>query len=226
MPHPACPASPVPDSPYTAAMPFPTARFFCCAILAFAAGCSTLRTTDPSRTATEQFLLNEASHRSVEQLAALPLRDRLCYVDSQYTVRGEYTAAEYLYLIGELRARLLEAGARMTDDRTKADCIVEMRVTGVGIDRIDTLIGLPSIALKSGDTGTTASGGGLATPELAIIKRLRQKGFAAIAYVAYWKDSGEIVTSSGPFVGKTSREDFWIFGFGPRTVGDVPPAKD
>jgi hypothetical protein len=208
----------------------PTARnfrcaFIGCAALALSAGCSTLRTTDPSRTATEQFLLNEASRRSVEQLTALPLRDRLCYIDSSYTVRGEYTAAEYLYLIGELRARLLESGARMTDERGKSDCVVEMRVVGVGIDRIDTLIGLPSIALSEA-TGTSTSGASIATPELAIIKRLRQKGFAAIAYVAYWKDSGEIVTSSGPFVGKTEREDFWILGFGPRTVGDVPPAKE
>lgn len=219
----------MPKAPYTAAMPRPpTARFLCCALLALSAGCSTLRTTDPSRTATEQFLLNEASRRSVEQLTALPLRDRLCYIDSAYTVRGEYTAAEYLYLLGELRARLLESGARMTDERQKADCVVEVRVVGVGIDRIDTLIGLPSIAISSvaGNNTQTSSGSGIATPELAIIKRLRQKGFAAIAYVAYWKDSGEIVTSSGPFVGKTEREDFWILGFGPRTVGDVPPAKE
>jgi hypothetical protein len=203
-------------------MPFPSAQIPLLAALGLSVGCSTLRTTDPARTATEQFLLNEASRRSVEQLSALPLRDRLCFVDSSYTVRGEYTAAEYLYLIGELRSRLLETGARLTDDRTKADCIVEMRVVGVGIDRIDTLFGIPGIVLNSG-TGTASAP--ILTPEFAIIKRLSQKGFAAVAYVAYWKDSGEILTSSGPFVGKTSREDFWILGFGPRTVGDIPPAK-
>ena len=37
--------------------------------------------------------------------------------------------------------------------------------------------------------------------------------------------SGELVDSSGPFVGRTLREDWWILGFGPRTIGDIPPAQ-
>jgi len=34
-------------------------------------------------------------------------------------------------------------------------------------------------------------------------------------------------TANGAFdvVGRSQREDFWILGFGPRTVGDIPPAK-
>ena len=193
------------------------------AILA-AAGCSTLRTTDPTRTATEQFLLNEASRRSIEQLSSAPLRDRLVYVDDQYIVRGEYASQELLFVIAELRAKLLEGGARMTSERAKADVVVEARVVGVGIDRLESLFGLPSIAVPQGASGAP-EGVPLLTPELAIVKRLRQNGFASIAYVAYWRDSGEIVTSSGPFVGRSNREDFWILGFGPRTVGDIPPTK-
>ena len=188
-------------------------------------GCSTLRTTDPSRTATEQFLLNEASRRSVEQLSAAPLRDRLVYVDDAYIVRGEYAPAELLFVIAELRSRFLEAGARMTTERSKAEVIVEARVVGVGIDRLESLFGLPSTALPEGMSGGATEGVPLLTPELAIVKRLRQDGFTSVAYVAYWRDSGEIVTSSGPFVGRSQREDFWILGFGPRTVGDIPPAK-
>lgn len=192
-------------------------------VLAAVGGCSTLRTTDPPRTATEQFLLNEASRRSIGQLGATPLRDRLVYVDTTYAIRGEYAPAETLFLIAELRAKLLEAGARMAGEREKADVIVELRIVGVGIDRIETLFGLPSVALNS--TSSVASSVPLLTPELAILKRTRQYGFASIGIVAYWRDSGEIVTSSGPFVGRTSRDDFWILGWGPRTVGDIPPAK-
>jgi hypothetical protein len=195
-----------------------------CLLAAVTAGCSTLRTTDPQRTATEQFLLNEASRRSIEQLAAAPLRDRLVYVDDQYIVRGEYAPAELLFVIAELRAKLLEGGARMTTERAKADVIVEARVVGVGIDRLESLFGLPSIALPSGASGAP-EGVPLLTPELAIVKRLRQDGYASVAYIAYWRDSGEVVTSSGPFVGRSTREDFWILGFGPRTVGDIAPAK-
>jgi hypothetical protein len=196
-------------------------------LVSLLAGCSTLRTTDPARTATEQFLLNEATRRSIDQLAVTPLRDRLIFFDTQFTIRGEYAQSEMLFLVAELRAKLLQAGARVTEERNRADVVVEMRVVGVGIDRLETLFGLPSMAIQG--TGATGGGAGsnlpLLTPELAIVKRLRQNGFASIAYIAYWRDSGEIVTSSGPFVGRTNREDFWLFGFGPRTVGDIPPAQ-
>lgn len=201
--------------------------FFSCMVFPLAlacfplAGCSTLRTTDPPRTATEQFLLNEATRKSIKQLTATPLRDRLVFVDQAYSVRGEYAAPELLFMVAELRAMLLQAGARLTNDRSVADAIVEVRVVGIGIDRLETLFGIPSMALTSDSTANVP----LLTPELAIVKRLRQNGYASIAYVAYWRTSGEIVTNSGPYVGRTEREDFWILGFGPRTVGDVAPTK-
>lgn len=126
-------------------------------------------------------------------------------------------------MVAELRAMLLQAGARLTDLRSDADAIVEVRYGGIGIDRLETLFGIPSMAVPAGNTD--AANVPILTPELAIVKRLRQKGYASVAYVAYWRTSGEIVTSSGPFVGRSEREDFWILGFGPRTVGDIPPAK-
>lgn len=185
-------------------------------------GCSTLRTTDPARTATEQYLVNEAAARSVDQLATTPLRDRLVYVDTTYLIGSEKPEAEQLFLVGQLRTRLLESGARVTADRSAAQVILEVRASAVGVDKLETLFGFPAVAVNSGSAANVP----LLTPELAIVKRLRQKGYASIAYVAYWRDTGEIVTSSGPFLGKTSREDFWIFGFGPRTVGDIPPANE
>ena len=186
-------------------------------------GCSTLRTTDPVRTATEQFLLSEATRRSIQQLTATPLRDRLVFVDPSYALRGEYAPPELLFMVAELRAMLLQAGARLAELRSDADAIVEVRYGGIGIDRLETLFGIPSMAVPAGNTDTANIP--ILTPELAIVKRLRQKGYASVAYVAYWRTSGEIVTSSGPFVGRSEREDFWILGFGPRTVGDIPPAK-
>lgn len=155
-------------------------------------------------------------------MSAAALRDRLVFVDSSYALRGEYAPAELLFMVAEMRSMLLQAGARLTNDRAESEAVVEVRVVGIGIDRLETLFGIPSVALPSGTSGADVP---LLTPELAIVKRLRQKGFASIAYVAYWKNSGEIVTNSGPYVGQTSREDFWILGFGPRTVGDIPPTK-
>ena len=43
--------------------------------------------------------------------------------------------------------------------------------------------------------------------------------------MAYVAKTGELIAASGPFVGRTQREDFWIFGTGPRTLGDIPPVE-
>jgi hypothetical protein len=112
---------------------------------------------------------------------------------------------------------------RLVNKREEAAIVLEVRSGGIGIDRIEYLLGLPSIYLSRdvAQTGTTP----LATPELAIVKSTKQRGFAGVTFVAYWGDTGELVAGSGPFVGQTLREDWWIFGFGPRTIGDIPPAQ-
>jgi hypothetical protein len=194
------------------------------AILLLVGGCSTLRTTDPPRTATEQYLLNEATRRSIDQLMTVSLRDRVVFVDTSYIIGSKYPGDEFLFLAAELRSRLLQGGARMINDRDKAQVVIEVRAVGVGIDRLETIIGIPSVSLPSQATGSTNVP--VLTPEIAIVKTLRQRGYSSVAFVAYWRDTGEIVASSGPFLGKTKREDFWILGFGPRTLGTIPPAKE
>lgn len=193
-------------------------------LLLSAGGCSTLRTTDPPRTATEQYLINEATRRSIDQLMTASLRDRVVFVDTSYIIGSKYPGDEYLFLAAELRSRLLQGGARMANERDKAQVIIEVRAVGASVDKLEMIIGIPSVALPSAATG--GSDVPVLTPEIAILKQLRQKGYSSVAFVAYWRDTGEIVASSGPFLGKTSREDWWILGFGPRTLGTIPPAKE
>lgn len=184
-------------------------------------GCATIRVTDPARTATEQFLMTVATSRAIEQLSANALRDRLVYIDSTYL-----SVAEQQFLLGELRAELLTSGVRLVGTRDGADIVLEVRSAGVGVDRHDYLLGLPSIVLsQGGTTGPNVGGVPLITPEIAIIKNIRQMGYASVAYVAYWAKSGELVASSGPFVGRTLREDYFFFGTGPRTVGNIPTTE-
>ena len=184
-------------------------------------GCATIRVTDPPRTATEQFLMTEASTRAIEQLSSNALRDRLVYVDSTYL-----SVTEQQFLLGELRARLLATGVRLVPSREGAQIVLEVRSGGVGIDRHDYLLGVPSVVLsQGGSTGPSVGGVPLITPEIAIIKNIKQRGFASVAFVAYWANSGELLTSSGPFIGRTLREDYFLFGTGPRTVGNVPTTE-
>lgn len=202
-------------------------RRFSCAwalLLLLAAGCSTVRVTDPPRTATEQFLISGAATQAIAQLSAEALRDRKVFVDPTYLV-----STDQAFVLGEVRSRLLQSGVRLVNTRPDAQVILEVRSGGIGIDRYESLLGVPALVLPS--QAATAAGGGAAaaasniiTPELAILKNTKQYGFASVAFVAYWADTGDLLASSGPYVGRTRRKDFWFFGFGPRTVGDIPPA--
>ncbi len=192
-------------------------------------GCSSVRVTDPPRTATEMLLLNQAVTTAVSQLSASALRDRLVFVDDAYLTphdRNTDTTADYLFLLGEVRAKLLIEGARLVNTREAAQIIVEVRSAAHGIDKQNLLVGLPQIALPgvAGGTGITA-GPLIATPEIALLKNIKQDGIASVAIVAYWADSGELVAASGPFIGRTNRDDWWILGYGPRTSGNIPSAQ-
>lgn len=189
-----------------------------CALPLLLGACtSTIRTTDPSRTATEQFLLSTAATLAVDQLSVEGLRGRAVFVDDQY-----FAASESKFVLGELRNKLFMGGVQLMPYREDAQIVLEVRSGGVGIDRSDYLLGLPSLVVRGGDDGDSAASTPFATPELALLKNINQVGVASVAFIAYWADSGEVVAASGPYIGRTGRDDWWIFGFGPRTVGNIP----
>lgn len=192
-------------------------------LLLLTGGCtSTVRTSDPERTATELFLQSESVTDAVSQLNVAPLRDRIAYVDASYL-----TQTDRSYLLGEVRAHLLTQGVRLVPNRSDAQVIIEVRSGGVGVDRSGTLIGLPPLILPAG--GETSSNTSLltqfATPELSLFKDINQVGYASVAFVAYWNDTGEVLASSGPFVGKRYRTDWWIIFLGHHIEGDVVTAE-
>ena len=189
-------------------------------LLATAGGCTTVRTSDPPRTATEQFLLSTAATMAIEQLSADQLRGRSVFIDSSYL-----SVIDQSYIVGEVRGHLLMAGAKLATQRDQSEAVVEVRSGGSGIDRYEFLLGIPALPL-----GTLATAAGMpsvpvTTPEVALFKNTRQWGFTSIAIVAYWRDSGEVIASSGPFVGRSHREDWWFFGLGPKSISNIPTTK-
>jgi hypothetical protein len=189
----------------------------CAGLAAFLGACASNRVTDPPRTATEQFLLSRAASEAVAQLSFDTLRGRRVYVETQY-----FAASEQAFVLGELRAKLLQSGVQLTRTADESQIILEVRSNGVGIDRDEFLLGLPS--LQAGAVVTAAVGGApLTTPELALLKNRYQLGVAGVSYVAYWRENGDIVAASGPFIGRSVRDDWWFFGAGPRSTGNIAP---
>ncbi len=188
------------------------------------AGCADVRVTSPLRSATEQFLLSQAAEEAIEGFSFDPLFGRYVFVDSTY-----FEPANRDYVLGAFRAELFQAGAQLSKDPENAEIILEIRSGGVGIDQYEKLVGVPSISAPAGSAAVAGADSAalstLISPELAITKNRKQISFASLAYVAYWKDTGEIVASEGPKNGRAYREDWWIFGFGPRTIGNIIPTK-
>src|SRR5204862_3852000 len=134
------------------------------------------------------------------------LRDRKIFVDTSYLVTSAFPTPENLYMVAEVRSKLLLSGVRLVPRREESQIVLEVRSGGIGIDRLEYLLGIPSVYLSNlgnNNVSNSAAAAGLSTPELAIVKNTKQKGYAGVAFVAYWSDTGEVVSSSGPFVGRT-----------------------
>ncbi len=193
----------------------------CGCLTLLSAACTTLRVTNPPETADEQYLLSDAASKSIARLTVQNLRDRKVFVDAEFL---DPSIAQQKFLVADLRAHLLAGGVRLVSTRAKAQIVLEVRCAALGINSQSLLVGIPPVYA----TSTPTSGLGyipVLIPEIALFKNIHQKGYASVAYVAYWRKSGDIVASSGPFVGRTYRSDWWIFGFGPQTSGNIPPAQ-
>jgi hypothetical protein len=166
--------------------------------------------------------VSQAVVQAVEPLNFDVLHGRRVYLDDRF-----FGAPEKPLVLGELRARLLLAGVSVAPDANNAEIILAVRSDGVGIDRYDSIIGIPSFGAPSAATSaaTDVPTIGIVTPEVAIVKETRQISFASVAYVAYWAHTGEVVARSGPSLGKAWRDDWWVLGFGPRTGGTIPPVE-
>lgn len=193
--------------------------------------------TDTPRTADEEFLLTQAATRAVAKLSVDALRGRSVWLTSEYafsttrpfeqsflTDQVRAPQFENAYLIAELRSRLLEIGARLAGSRDKCDIVLEVRTGALAVNRADFLLGIPALAL-GGTSSTTVNNLAVATPDLAIYKNTKQDGYASVAVVGYWRNTGEVIVNSGPFVGHTHRYDFFIFGYALEPQGDIPPTQ-
>ena len=131
-------------------------------------GCTSVRETQPERTATEQLIMSSAVMDAARQIQPEAIKGKKVALDVTYlkSVDVEFTK-------GELRDRLLQLGAFLVVDPAQAEIIVEARSGGLGIDESKTNIGIPPIPVPA--VGT------FQTPSLYVYKYHRQEGKSAIA---------------------------------------------
>jgi hypothetical protein len=181
--------------------------------VAVLAGCGTTRTTDTTRTATEQLLISHSIDDTVSNLDFRMLSGKRVYLDAQYldgiTDKG--------YLISSLRQHLLACGCLLQEDRKKATYVVEARSGSIGTDRNDMLVGVPQMMLPSFVPGMP---GGM-IPEIALAKKTNRRAVAKIAVFAYNRVSGEPVWQSGILEAASRERNSWVCGAGPFQRGTL-----
>ena len=189
-------------------------RVLAAASMILMAGCGTTRTTDSSRTATEQLLISDAIDRAVETVDFHPLAGQSVYLDDSHL--GDIV--DRGYLVSTMRQHLLASGCILRASRDQADFVVEARAGAVGTDRSDLLFGIPATNVPQ---ILPIQAGPAAIPEVPLAKRRDQRGIAKISVFAYHRETGQPVWQSGLAIEESSSNDVWVFGAGPFQHGTV-----
>lgn len=181
-------------------------------IVATVAGCSSTRTSNTARTATEQVLLSSAIDRSLSNVSFEPMRSRKVFIDEKYL-----DSVDKGYLVATLRHKALAAGATLASSADDAELVIEARSGGVGTDTEDTFVGIPEIGIP---------GMPISIPELKLMQRSTQLGTAKIGLVAYDPKTGAAVGLGGQTTALTQNEDTYILGMGPFRNGEVKQERE
>jgi hypothetical protein len=184
------------------------------AALSLTAGCGVTRSTDTTRTATEQLLISDAIDRAVQSVNLRPLAGQSVFLDD--TKLSD--TVDKNYYISTLRQQLLANGCELRDKKDEADFIVEARAGAIGTDRNDLLFGIPSMNVPQIPLVQPVPA---AIPEIPFAKRKDQRGVAKIAIFAYHRATGMPVWQSGIVRQESSANDVWILGAGPFQRGTI-----
>jgi hypothetical protein len=176
-------------------------------------GCTTMRQTDPARTATEQLLLSTAADRATEDAAFAQFAHKKVFLDTTY-----FDSYDSKYAIGAIRDALSRAGALLMAVNKDSEITIEARSGALSTDDRTYLLGLPAMGVPIPLAGTVS------TPEVALYKSSKQHSTAKFALLAYTTQSREHVFSSGSMVGKAYDNYFNIL-IVPVHRTDVPEMK-
>lgn len=174
-------------------------------------GCTSIRTTDPPRTATEQLLISTAADRAVNRLEFALSPDTKVHL-----ITERLEAYDAKYLVSALRDRLLREGAVLVDDRSSAELVIEARSGALSINRNEKLLGIPAMPVP------VPFATGFELPELALFKRDRQQGISKIALFATDAAGGRLQWSTGSSFG-SAQHTRWVILLVGWTTSDLVP---
>lgn len=171
-------------------------------------GCATTRTSDTPRTGVEQLLISNAVDQALSKVDFSPLRGRSVLVQDKY-----FDGVDKNYVIGSIRHRVLETGARLVEKEEEADVVMEVRSGGVGTDSVSSFVGSPQFAVPLPLP--------LQVPEVRLIDTRTQIGSAKIALIAYDAKTRQALGAGGITMARSYDVNRFYFGAGPFNSGTV-----
>jgi hypothetical protein len=179
-------------------------------------GCATPRqATVTQRSAVEQELIVRSLERAVAGLDVERLLGHRVALDL-FALTGDQSFAREFVTV-----RLQRRGVEIVGDATKADVRLKVFATVLGVDRGETLIGIPALQ---------APVVSIPIPEIALFKWTRHRGMAELQLYAYDPHTDQLVEGVPAALGRAKYDEFkvlLIIGF---AVSDLderaePPAE-
>lgn len=166
-------------------------KFFILFSMLLLAACSTtIREVQPTTTATQQYLIAQSAINASNQITVKdPSSLGKVFIDTSNFDGTKYT-------IAEIQEVLLKDGVAITDDKTKADTIISIRLGVQSVDNRVVNMGMPSIPIPLPVPLVT-----LSTPEITLLQKDQSIGITMIGLTAYNVKTGLLVQDLGEKLG-------------------------
>lgn len=199
--------------PFSAAMS--RSFVFSIALLLALTACTSVRETEPARTATEQLLFSTAAERAADKLAFNMVEGTKVFVDPTYV-----DGTDSKYLLSTIRDRVMRRGGDIVDEKAKAEIVIEPRVGAISIDRQKRLFGIPDFGIP------IPLAGEVDVPEIALFKRDTRQGVIKVAATHYNAKTGLLIQSLDPVYGFSHKTDWAFLIFFSWESNDLMPAPE
>jgi hypothetical protein len=171
-------------------------------------GCATMKESDTARTGIEQLLISTAVDRSLNRVDLRPIAKAKVFLDTQYL-----DCVDKNYIIVAMHQRLMQNGCTLVGKAEDAQVVVEVASGGVGTDRNELFVGVPSIPLPPPSP--------ISIPKLPVFDRTKAMGTAKLAIVAYDATTKQPVINSGYSIARADHRNTNVLGIGGLQTGSV-----
>jgi hypothetical protein len=196
-------------------------RIFAPLILVLATGCTTIKMTGTPRTGTEQLLLTGTWDSALAQVDFSSMAGTKVFLDTQHI-----SVVDKDWIITTIRRTMAEQGLLLTENKDKAQTVIEVAFGAYGTDERDRKFGLPGFALSpSLTTGAALTSSGSST-SLTFSQTNQQDAVVKATLFAYDVKTGRLVWESAPLLNAQGVRDHFVMGSGPYRLSSRPEVAE